>query len=633
MDQEQIFAKGRRFLDWSIESSRNLRNVVLVLLGLWLLGVLLAFVVPTWVTSRAIANANSGVVAAEQMYEDTQERYEAVIVWFAQGYAADVPGFIESGKTTIDQASNLLEEAKASRNPDKKLQLVNQAEDLLLDSDDEFARANGTIDGILLNRTLARVALEQLEESLPSQADYEQLQDRLDAATTVQLEEYTDPLTALLELLERNADEINTYRQQASVLLPSDDSIEGIGDPNRAVQLVNVAETLLDTSSNIAFQVSQELDYLDEAYENAFDTAQSASHRCRESNASIRAIHGQGYWLVGPSETLGTGTGFADNAIAASTTQVEGTYDYPGIYKLGTDALYFCTKAQNDAEAEVRTAQEVWQLIASFDGAYAVASSEVQTMQSAVQILQAYHAYEVWNSIGPNIERAQVGLDNATVQILYAGDLASMDRQEFYTALAEAESAYRFLQEAESESLLVVTFTENRERIRVQWPQVRDSATNTINAQTAYILAHGSYSSSARGDYYDAVDLLANAESEAANRRYESATQLANQAKSLADGTGQRALRAHNAEISAQAAEEAARRRREEQQQQSQSTWSYDPWESSGGGLSDPYNSGDIFDSGGSSTGSYDYGSDFGSDSYSDFGSDSYSDFGSDSDW
>ena len=584
----------------------------------WLWGFVLLFGVPKWATDAAVNAANVTLEEASEQYIQTESRYKSESLWYKPTYTSEIPGLLERGNAFNTEAQGILEKAVLVDWPDERIKMANLAKSKAVQAVGEVETAIQLLDRNVQLRVAVRASLVSQESADATANVLAHLSQRFVSETNPNhLLKYTDPVMADLAMIEQTIVDKGALMQVVYLSLPDDSSVAGNGDPILAQEKLDAAKALIDSINTLATKVTGQLDYLAEALQNAApftSKARSDYESAAKHVAEIKAA--TGYWLKTPTAKIEQASLLLAKAESTLNSLSEGErIDYPAAYEAAKSSISLSAFGSDGADEEVGAANETAALISGFGAKSAVAQSRFDDGNTAYDSLNAYHANGAWTNVSSNISKAERLIVSAAENIRTAEQFSDLRTQLFLEARQQALQAYASLDEVAVLASELEATRDHLESHRHQWPTSESQAESMINAQTSDINSYGGYDSSARNDYNSAVSMLNEARSDAFGHYYVPAVEKANNAYSLADGTGDSAHSAYRAHVAAEEARKRAEEEAERRRQQESSSPSY---------------GGSDWGGGGSSSGGSDYGgSDFGGG-----GSDSsVGGGGSDSDW
>ena len=400
----------------------------------------------------------------------------------------------------------------------------------------------------------------------------------------------------------------------AKFLPPATDTNQH-GDPDAALEVLNPAFAREEVLRQLCLDAINWLNITRTQYENAPEEVLQGETQVAETVGRLDARKNRtGYWLKAATATFGQAQTKAKSARKILTAVLPGekVADRPEAYRTAEAAMALCAKAIQDADAEIALAKAVLEQKEELKAQINQLASVAGSVQESLRLLEANHARSAWaqyinigvRSGARRVTDAYAGLDRIN-------KLSSLEVQEFAQADELVRAQLSEIASTISAGQSFVEFAHGLENARSQFYNAEDHAKRVIDDQESDVSQYGSYSSSDQNDFEEAQKLLRRAKDRAAERLFVEAVELATQAASLADGTGENCRRAHQRKV--------------DDENSTHNTWDSGSSGSDGGGSSGWGGS-----DGGSSGGGYDGG---GSDSDAGGGSDSDAGGGSDSDY
>ncbi len=233
-----------------------------------------------------------------------------------------------------------------------------------------------------------------------------------------------------------------------------------------------------------------------------------------------------------------------DAAVAASKTPINGKYDLPLVYEKALQAHDVLEKAVVYADNQVRLASANASRIRSLSGALSAFKQNLQ-VTSVVLVLSTYHAPSAWSQVAQNPQAIDVAWRNCSAYLDEATSWNDKSVQNFSAASAALDSAEQSLNAAKAKQSELTQMRDSLEAYRQQWPGSYSRASRAIEDERSQVVTYGTHSYSAKSEFDDSVDYLAQAESYAKERDYQNAIRFADSAYSTVSGTGERAYQAY----------------------------------------------------------------------------------------
>ncbi len=619
---EEFRTKVDELLSWNGRDLKNFAISLSVGVGVMVLGFLLMFSIPAWVVKSAETAAADAIASAGTTQKSATLRDRNESPWFALQYTNAIPGLFSEADVDLKSAQSLLEQNGAVFSADEKLTNANSAQNAASAAESKLQEVVKILDNNLLLRVQALQSLNTTVESAKVSDDlYDLVRKRFDIEQGQYHPKYMNPLeNNLIEVVQREKSAEHEL-QSAIDVLPENTATDHRGDPTLALTHLDAAKVKIDEINTLMTAVTAELDYQKLAMAEAAPKTAEAENTSANSNNYVDQIKRKtGYWLNQSGASLASSLSQLQLAQWTLATFDQGYIDYPVAYEAALESIKLANEAVAQADTEVALAQSATNAIAQVNASVITVRSKVNEAISSQSVLESRHANSTWGSVSTNVSQASTLVDSATRRNTVAGGYMSLQVQRFADAFAEAQSAQAELATAQNLAEEVVGTSSRLEGFRIEWPNAESRATQTIESERPQVNQYGSYSYSAKSDFQNAESLLSSARSEAGSRKFEPAVDQADQATSLAQGTGSRAYGAYEdyqdeQERQRQAAEEAAQEAARQAQEESSS--------SGGSSCCDSSSSGSDSGSGGSDYGGSDYGG----------GSDSDSGGGSDSDW
>lgn len=559
---------------WIRQDDRNYWTAVAVTV-LFIVLSLLGIILPGVAKKAAIADAQTAYTDAFDLYNATNNTVALQQVWFASEYFEGIGEKQYAAYDLIVKSDKNFSEASSAWSLDNAIEYATLAKK---DADEAYAILTEVKLQLDENDRIRREAMSALEDA----------SDKFDAATTTLasgelrydtendqwLTKYMEPLGENISSATGAIQNARAHIDAAQAVMPALDSASQIGDPIAAIAELDQAKIQIDTVNSLMDQVTGGLDYQIKAKAQATPTIQQAaagvpnalSHineivRTRGYSLELALAMANSLYLQSVEELT-----LAQEAIA---TQLEGgKIDFPLAYESALSAIDHANAAYSEVDRQVSLEDTARAKIAEFDATADFAAGLFMDAGWAYDTLEANHAYGAYSDLDLNLVTAQNYLVDASVSYDAATSLVSRSRQRFEEADAEIQFALDRLAQASALSSAIIDRSSTLEYYRGEWPTRSSNAYNTIEAERSQVNTYGSYDSSAQSDFNAAVDLYNEAVRYATDRYFQIACEKADEANTLAMGTGDEAEDAYDDYVREQ--EEARRRAEEEAQRQAE---------------------------------------------------------------
>jgi hypothetical protein len=602
------------FLEWFHERPGNFWKTIGALTIIFLLGVFLTFVLPSWAKNSAIEMAQQSISLANENHEVANQEYTIQQGWFEEAYVSQIPGLFRKVKEDLDSAELLLAEASVGFSVDTSVEKANLAKN----SAEKASQTIGQINGILkANRDVCAQARKQLQSV---NTDMKALGILLDSVAsrfaeenTFYLKKYTSPMVhALSSAAEKKIGAENNIALATSVLPPDEESNHR-GDPLAALQNFDAASALIIEINTLAAQVTAGLDYQHEALIMVGPTIEKADGAIILANGHMeKTINARGYTkdkaLAAADTLLHLSIKQRDQAKSIKLIVVEdGKFDAPGAYEAAKSAVQNATDSYQEIDRQMAFEDAAREALASYQSYLQLANASINQAEIDQQTLTTNHASDIWFAESGYVGVAYNNIELAERHRQAALIALDLRQQRFFDADQESKSAITALSNSTDLSKAVSVKAAYLENFRREWPSVHSRTQNTINAEAPQVQMYGSYDWAAKNDFDSSVTLLSQAEREASSRYYEPAVNNAKKAMSLVSGTGSRCYnsyeehkRREEEEARRRAAEEAERQRQLQEQMNSHNNSDYGSGggDYGGGGSSGGYGGGNSGDGG-----------------------------------
>lgn len=614
--------------------TRDLNNLGFTL-GICLLGFVfsgyLAFVEPGQAAAAAISQADKTIQIQKDAVTTIQTELDAQMKWYKPTYVEGLQDVLNIAQDPqhLGKASATIDSARRAFWADDKIRLARQADKIAGDPESGSSVANliagvkKTLDDNIALRQNTRGAFVSVGNNLPiASQNYQAALDRYNAEAGDHLLKYTIPLTQSLTSANQNLTAVQAALTNALTLLPGDSDQTQSGDPRGALEQLNKAKADIDEVNTLMSQVTSTLDQLKEAKTQARPATDAALTKNVITWGHIsNIVSARGFSLnkaLAAANSLYeqavTAQGNAETILKSPIAKEGGKIDYPTAYAEAKRASFLAEQAVAEADNQVTLADSAASKIGQITSRTATVNNLISQASTSLLTLQAYHASATWSAVSGRTTAAQNHVASAYSYKTSATSLSSLDQQKFAEANNQADSGLLELSQAESLANDVISLVKVLEQYRASWPGAEQAAQDTINAQTGNINTYGGDASAEVNRYHQAKTKLDEARGDARSWYYQNAVTKAQDAQSLASGTGQRAYDAYQARTAretevAYSATQAEKDRQDAAAAAAAAAASSSSSSSNGGGFYDSggssssSSSGGFYDSGGSSSG------------------------------
>ncbi len=581
---------------WLNKLDSYLRIALSVCCGVLVLGVI-CYLIPHLAKNSTLDAAAATIQTVSDNQPSVGSTLEEQLRWYSPPYTAGLSEQLGKANSFLQTATNQLQQAKDAGSFDASIKLANDAIQSANDASILISQVQTKLVSNDVQRKQAIDRLDSVKKDLASgYIALAHASQRFSQEQDAWLTKYMGPLGDAIALAGKQVRVADDAATVASAYLPQFSDVGQKGHPANAMDHLDKAKAAIDQINTLAAKVTSELDYQTEAQTGAAPTIAQADTKVQLATTHMHAIaDARGYAL---DKALALANSLYQHAatelaqaqlVMNSPVSAEGNkLDYAAAYEQAKQSVMHADGAFAEVDNQVALDDSARTKLGQYISVNAQARNAVHQASSDLQTLSEYHGRDAWSDVSNNVTSANN--DVATAQKNSIDAQAALKDQRFADAEAKAQLSLDQLQTALTNAQAVSSLSSTLEDYRTnRWPYSRTNARTTIDGQTADIQSYGSYSSSAKGDYDGAVSLFTQAESEASSRYFRPATEYADQATSLASGTGSKARQAYD---DYQAEQERQRRQAEEdrkraeeqaQQQQQQQNWSSSDSGSSGG--------------------------------------------------
>ena len=520
-------------------------SITAVIFGSWLI-----FSSPGRRAEKSLIVAKQLVASEVKELKQFNSNFQVTLNWYKQEYTLPITVLLSSCQEKSVQAESEIKAAENAGSSKEKRAHADKAKDLIKTVSDDLVQAQNQLVAFEKMTADARQELAQVKVLIPDAISYQALAEkRLTNEGPDYLSKYTAFNEKILIQAKNDLAEIVMECQDASNLLPVESNLERLGDPSTAMELLKTAKENLTAVESAVDEVMKNFNFYRAATDKAGVTIDSSQQKIAIASDYLNGLVAKGPFK--PAKSLKTAFKsivqaekiLAEASVVLGRLTAENKYDFPLAYGDALKALDLADKAIQEANCQVALFTEATKGLGGLRLIIADLEKRISNSKSYQNKLHN-HAQNTWSAVANNASMANQNYYQAKDYLAKAEYLISID-QAYETAIIEMQSGLQFLDQGQSLILALVQLAESLESYRLNWPDIERQAENAVSDEESNITDYGDYSPSAKSDFDSANDCLSSARFLANNQEYQLATQKAEEAINLADGTGNRALRAY----------------------------------------------------------------------------------------